>query len=78
METKIIEWIVNKDFKSYKPKKASYKNSHIRESKRLRYCKKCNMVWEIACTGKILSYDNMPTYKLERKTCRICVKKNER
>ena len=78
METKIIEWIVNQNVKAQKPKNYSHRNSHAREARRLKYCKQCKRVWENDCTGAFLSYDNMPTYKLPRKTCKKCIKNNER
>jgi len=69
----IFEWIVTKKPNSYKPKKNSFKNGNSKEAKRLRCCSKCNKVWEIGINGKFSIYENMPTYKLPRKKCRLCI-----
>jgi len=43
------------------------------ESRRLSLCKKCMRVWEWQYQSqKTLYYQNFPTYKLERKTCKEC------
>ena len=47
-------------------------NSHKKESRRLKYCESCERVWEIGYTGSVHSYGHLPTYKLPRKTCRLC------
>lgn len=53
-------------------KKQKGVNNHKKESRRLKYCESCERVWEIGYTGSVHSYGHLPTYKLPRKTCRIC------
>lgn len=72
------EWFNNYFHNDYKygPKK---KGMGIRSwSKKkaddvLKYCTKCNLVWEKAIfTSKIVFYENFPTYGKERKECPQC------
>lgn len=74
MKSKIMEWMINKDLKAYVPKKASEKNNYSNEGKKLKFCNRCNMVWEIGITGTLLRYDHMPTYGLKRQDCFRCDK----
>jgi|TARA_R110000824_G_scaffold10249_1_gene45365 hypothetical protein len=72
MKSKMMEWMLKKDFKAYIPKKASQKNNYSSEGRKLKFCNKCKMVWEMGITGTILKYDHMPTYGLKRKDCLKC------
>tara|TARA_R100000995_G_scaffold81597_1_gene54546 strand:- start:268 stop:489 length:222 start_codon:yes stop_codon:yes gene_type:complete len=60
-----------------------FQNQVIEKPKRnnkkytLRLCKSCNKTWEIDCTKSIVRYKGLPTYGLERKTCKYCKKENE-
>jgi len=38
----------------------------------LKHCLKCKKTWEIGTNGSILFYKHLPTYGLERKTCKGC------
>ena len=40
----------------------------------LYFCKPCNHVWEISCTGTIIRYKHLPTYGLKRIECPYCLK----
>jgi len=67
-----MDWILNKKRISntdLKKKKKSRKN-YSKPS--LRYCIDCKKVWVISTTGSILFYDHLPTYGLERRTCKAC------
>ena len=44
------------------------------DSDTLRYCLKCEHVWEISTSGSILYYKHLPTYGLPRKKCKSCKK----
>lgn len=63
------DWRFGSHLTTYQPK---HQKKYNRESQRLFYCLQCKRVWEISCTGSMLSYSDMPTYKLERKKCRAC------
>ena len=41
---------------------------------KLKFCKKCNYVWEISTEGTCMRYNNMPSYKLPRIICKNCDK----
>tara|TARA_R110000787_G_scaffold234566_1_gene341466 strand:+ start:588 stop:818 length:231 start_codon:yes stop_codon:yes gene_type:complete len=43
-------------------------------SKRLKYCKTCNLVWEIDYTlgHPVMYYEDFPTIGLERLECEKC------
>ena len=68
----VIERLNNKN--GYKQRKSGDINAYTKESKRLKVCTKCNLVWEVSYAGSILHYDCMPTYGLKRKTCKQCKK----
>tara|TARA_S200002703_G_scaffold74486_1_gene64272 strand:+ start:9720 stop:9941 length:222 start_codon:yes stop_codon:yes gene_type:complete len=57
-----------------------FKNQVIDKPKRnnkkytLRYCKSCNKTWEISCEKTVVTYEGLPTYGLERETCKYCKK----
>ena len=42
-------------------------------------CIKCNSVWQEYFSHKkeFITYPDMPTYGLERKKCKVCIKKKE-
>ena len=43
----------------------------------LSFCKKCNLVWEVAIfTKKIVYYEDFPTYGKQRKECPKCKNQN--
>jgi hypothetical protein len=44
----------------------------------LYFCENCVSVWQISCTGTILRYKHLPTYKLKRTKCRYCKNGNNK
>ena len=48
------------------------KNYPNRKWGTLKYCLECKKTWEIGTDGGILFYTHLPTYGLERKTCKGC------
>ena len=68
-----MDWIINKK----KPKKsdlAQRSDINTKVFDTLRYCLKCEHVWEIGTSGSILFYKHLPTYGLPRKDCKSCNK----
>jgi hypothetical protein len=45
-----------------------------KHSKKLRYCKNCDNVWEYEYVGRdyILQYKDFPTIGLQRECCKYC------
>ena len=57
---------------NFRVKYASKKNIHTSETRRLRYCKDCEYVWERGERGHPIKYTNLPTYCLPRVVCKMC------
>lgn len=46
------------------------------DSRRLKYCKTCNTVWERChADNKVHNYRDFPTYGIPRIECKKCIKK---
>ena len=43
----------------------------------VKYCNSCNYSWENVY-GKLILHLDFPSYGLQRKTCRKCIKKQQR
>jgi len=71
----VIERLNNKN--GYKQRKRGDINAFTKESKRLKVCIKCNLVWEVSYAGSILHHDGLPTYGLKRKICKQCKKESK-
>ena len=74
-----MDWVIERlsNRNAYKQRKSGDINAHTKESKRLKVCTKCNLVWEVSYAGSILHHDCLPTYGLKRKTCKQCKKEAE-
>jgi len=62
--------------------KSNHEVKYNREHFKLKYCKTCKYVWERGyCRGSrartIYKYKELSSYKLERKECLICERKND-
>ncbi len=60
------------------PKKIKHKKSYDgkRADNLIKYCESCKRCWEYNGNLKILAhYEDFPTYKRERKTCKLCLKR---
>jgi len=74
-----IDWVIKSGKDWAKKYGSNSKNTYTKESRRLKYCNSCKMVWEISTIGTgIHRYGHMPTYGLPRIVCRICKNKHER
>ena len=74
-----MDWVIRRlnQKNSYRSKKSGNINGNTKESKRLKVCNGCNNVWESKFSGGAIYYESFPTYKLERKYCYKCKRKNK-
>ena len=54
-----MDWVIERlsNRNAYKQRKSGDINAHTKESKRLKVCTKCNLVWEVSYAGSILHHD---------------------
>jgi len=68
-----MKWVIEQMARGYVNNITRGKNQHTKETRLLKYCVKCNLVFQKDSMYSIqLYYRNMPTYKLPRETCKKC------
>ncbi len=74
------DWLFNHfkaDYKYGVKKKRDHSSNKKKADAMLRYCKKCNIVWEYDRVSKQnLYYDDFPTYGKIREECPKCKNHN--
>ena len=69
-----IDWVVNhEEWGRVKPDKGNEKNRPEKTDRKLKYCIKCERVWEYTkYNNKLTHYDDFPSYGKIREMCGEC------
>ena len=68
-----MKWVIKQMTKGYVNNEAKGRSQHTKQTRHLKYCKQCKLVFQKDTMYKVqLYYKHMPTYKLHRETCKKC------